>query len=69
MQIAGSYGARSRRTAKPPRRRLGRTWQDRAWRVRLLGQMSTRASAAPPSGHWRSDADRADREHHMSGHV
>jgi hypothetical protein len=32
---------RRRRRAKTPRSRLGKTWQDRNWRQKLLGQISS----------------------------
>jgi hypothetical protein len=62
MQIAGSYGAPSRRKSKPLRRRLGRTWQDRAWRATLIGQLPPKALLVTASEQWRRDAERTGRD-------
>ena len=61
MQTAGSSNTRARRGAKPALQRLGKTWQDRNWRVRLLGQLPPKTIASPPSDMW--PRDRAHRAH------
>ncbi len=52
-----SAETRTRRLPKPPLRRLGKTWQDRSWRVRVLGQLPTRALSSPPAGVWTPDVE------------
>lgn len=59
MQTARPTDARpSRRNVKPQRARLGRTWQDRTWRVRLLGPLAARDAASPSTTPWRRNGTR-----------
>jgi hypothetical protein len=59
MLSATSTGPRRGRNLKPIRARLGRTWQDRNWRMKLLRQLPPKAAATPPEGVWARGSDDA----------
>ena len=49
--IVGLKEIRGRRPRTPQRSRLGKTWQDRSWRQKLLGSATSVAF-------WMQDSDR-----------